>query len=145
MTGTAQVTVFNPAPSGGTSNTQIFTINQSAPANMHIGDLDGKSNPAGSKWWNATVTITVHDKNHNPVQKATVKGAWSGPISATNSCTTNITGVCSITSNKLNSSTSKVTFTVTNVTHSSLLYTATGNHDPDGESNGTVIIVPKSW
>jgi hypothetical protein len=110
---------------------------------MHIGDLDGVSRLAGSRSWTATVTIRVHDGNHNPVQNATVRGAWSGPISATNSCTTDITGSCGITSNKVATATSAVTFTVTNVTHNSLLYTPTGNHDPDGDSNGTLIVVSK--
>jgi hypothetical protein len=145
VSGTAQVTAFSPAPGGGTSNAQIFTINQSVPMNMHIGDLDGTSRPAESKWWNAIVAVTVHDENHNSVQKATVKGTWSGPIAATSSCTTDTTGSCSITSNKVKSSSSTVTFTVTNVTHSSLRYSLTDNHDPDGESNGTAIVVLKSW
>lgn len=34
--GTATVTVFNPAPGGGTSNSQSFTINQASPAPMFV-------------------------------------------------------------------------------------------------------------
>jgi hypothetical protein len=36
-----------------------------------------------------------------------------------------------------------VTFTVSNVTLAGNTYNAGGNHDPDGSSNGTTIIVLK--
>jgi hypothetical protein len=36
-----------------------------------------------------------------------------------------------------------VNFTVNNVTHATLTYNAADNHDPDGDSNGTVIVVNK--
>jgi hypothetical protein len=36
-----------------------------------------------------------------------------------------------------------VTFTITNMTKSGFSYAAGSNHDPDGDSNGTAIIVTK--
>jgi hypothetical protein len=36
-----------------------------------------------------------------------------------------------------------VTLTITSVTHAALTYDAGANHDPDGDSNGTSITVPK--
>lgn len=143
VAGTAQVTVFNPAPGGGTSNAQTFTINNPVPTTMHIGDLDGTSKPDGSRWWNATVTIMVHDDSHKPVQNATVSGSWTGGISSTGSCTTGISGSCSITSYRIKSSKRTVTFTVAKVTHGTLYYNSTPNHDPDADSNGMVIVVSK--
>jgi hypothetical protein len=43
----------------------------------------------------------------------------------------------------LSNSIASVTLTITNATKLSFTYTASANHDPDGESNGTVIIAPK--
>jgi hypothetical protein len=34
-----------------------------------------------------------------------------------------------------------VTFTVTNLSKAGVRYDAAANHDPDGDSNGTVIVV----
>ena len=107
---------------------------------MHVGDLDGSS--SGSRRWGATVTITVHDGDHNPATEAAVSGTWDYRNTSA-SCTTNSSGQCSVTLNFIRPSMSSVTFTVNNVTHSSLTYSAAANHDPDGDSNGTSITVAK--
>jgi hypothetical protein len=52
--GTASVTVTNPAPSGGTSNTQTFTINSTS--NLTITSLSPSSTTAGG----AAFTLTVN-------------------------------------------------------------------------------------
>jgi hypothetical protein len=36
-----------------------------------------------------------------------------------------------------------VTFTVTGISHASMTYKAAANHDPDGDSNGSSIVVSK--
>jgi len=36
-----------------------------------------------------------------------------------------------------------VTFTVGNVTHATLTYNSAQNHDPDGDSNGTLITLSR--
>jgi hypothetical protein len=109
---------------------------------MHVGDLDGSSTNLGASW-TATVTITIHDGSHNPVANATVSSTWSGPISATDTCTTDSNGQCSRTSPSIHKRWSTVTFTVDGVAHATLTYDATANHDPDGDSNGTSITVAK--
>jgi hypothetical protein len=108
---------------------------------MHVGDLDGVTVSMGNTW-NATITITVHDAAHLPVSGAVVTGSWSSGASGSGSCTTNASGQCSVSKNVRNSSNS-VTFTVTNVTKSGFSYNAAANHDPDGDSNGTTIVVNK--
>jgi subtilisin family serine protease len=114
-----------------------------APATtMHVGDLDGSSAPSGSKW-NATVTILVQDASEGLVSNATVSGRWSNGASGTVSCTTNVSGLCQVTKSGLNSKTASVTFSVTNVTMAGLTYTASANHDPDVDSNGTSITVAR--
>ncbi|MCB9133822.1 MAG: hypothetical protein H6636_00235 [Anaerolineales bacterium] len=110
---------------------------------MHIGDLDGSSVPGVSGRWDVTVVITVEDSNHIPVAGVTVSGAWSNGASGSGSCVTGVSGQCSVTKTGLRSTVNSITFTVTNATHSSLTYQSTANHDPDGDSNGTMIIVNK--
>ena len=109
---------------------------------MHVGDMDGSSTQQGSKW-TATVTITIHDANHNPVANATVSGKWSNGASGTASCTTGSNGQCSVNKSGIGNGKSRVTFTVNNVTRASYTFESASNHDPDGSSNGTRIVVRK--
>jgi len=114
-----------------------------APATtLHSADLDRSSVMAGTKW-NGTVTILVHDNYHQPVAGATVYGKWTNGATGNVSCVTYSSGVCSITKTGLKTSVPSITFTLTNVTRSGLTYQASGNHDPDGESNGTTILILK--
>lgn len=109
---------------------------------LHIGDLDRSSKLSGSKW-NATVTIYIHDASERLVSSAKVTGKWSNGATGTVSCTTNTGGVCQVSKTGLAARTTSVTFTVTNVTRATFTYNSPANHDPDGDSNGTVIAVPK--
>lgn len=109
---------------------------------LHIGDLDGSAISSGNSW-RATVTITVHDANENPVANATVSGTWSGGYSGTASCTTDSTGRCTVSTSSMHKKNGSVTFTVSAVSHSTLTYSSAANHDPDGDSNGTSITVYK--
>jgi len=126
-------------PTPGPTPTRTPTA--SASTVMHIGDLDGSS--TGSGKWSATVTITVHDANHNPIANATVSGNWSNGASGSASCTTNSNGQCSVTKNGILKGKRSVTFTVNNLTRSASTYNSSNNHDPDGSSNGTKITVAK--
>ncbi len=108
---------------------------------MHVGDLDRAASNVNNSFWRASVTITVHDSNENPVASATVSGSWSGGTSGSASCTTNSSGQCTVQKNLSKSRVSSVTFTVNNVTRSGYTYHAGANHDPDGDSNGTSITV----
>jgi hypothetical protein len=110
---------------------------------MHIGDLDGSAASGTGGRWDATVTITLHNASHSPVEGVTVAGTWSNGASGTNACVTNATGQCSMTKLGLRTTVTSVTFTVTNATHSSLAYQPSSNHDPDGSSTGTVITISK--
>ncbi|HJS28265.1 MAG TPA: PQQ-binding-like beta-propeller repeat protein [Anaerolineales bacterium] len=110
---------------------------------MHIGDLDALSAPGPSGSWSATVTINVHTGSHTPVGSVTVSGNWSNGSSGSGSCVTNSLGQCSVTKTGIRPTVSSVTLTVTNVTGGPLTYQPGGNHDPEGDSNGTVITVNK--
>ena len=108
---------------------------------MHIGDLDGSSAPGALNRWDATIVMTVHDNDDKPVSGVTVSGAWSAGASGSSSCITNASGQCSVSKPGTRNSVLSVTFTVTNANHSSLSYQSASNHDPDGDSNGTLIVV----
>jgi hypothetical protein len=109
---------------------------------MHIGDLDGTSTSQSGSW-TATVTITVHDANHNPVANATVTGVWSNGASGTVSCTTNSNGQCTVNKSNISNGNHSVTFTINNVNRAGFTYVSSSNHDPDGSSNGTRIDVAR--
>jgi hypothetical protein len=113
------------------------------PVTMHVGDLDGYSTSLGNTW-TATVTITIHDTNHNPVANANVSGEWNmGDLGAVG-CTTSSDGTCSTNSDPILKKDKEIIFSVNNVSHGSLTYKSTDNHDPDGDSNGTEIIISKN-
>jgi len=108
---------------------------------VHIGDLDGASNPNRSSW-SASVTVVVHDDAHRPVVNAAVTGSWSGSPGVSRSCTTSVSGACTITSDALpNSAGSSTTFNVSSVVAGAAFYDAARNHDVDGGTNGTTVTV----
>jgi hypothetical protein len=105
--------------------------------------LDGTSiNNGGS--WTAVVTILVVDNNGAPVQDATVSGSWSSGASGSAACVTNSSGACNVSASGIPKKTKDVTFTVSDVDHATLNYNAAANTDPDGDSNGTTIVVLRS-
>jgi hypothetical protein len=137
VTATATDTVGQTA-----SNSVHVTVDNSGPATMHVGDLDGSSTNQG-RTWTAIVTITIHDASHNPVSDATVYGTWSVGASGTDSATTDANGECTVSFAGIRKRNGSATFTVENVTHAILSYDSTANRDPDGDSDGTSITVYK--
>jgi hypothetical protein len=125
-----------------TDSNSVTVSNGGGPTSLHVGDLDGAGTSQGGKW-TAFVTIIVHDSNHSPVAGALVSGAWSNGASGSASCTTDSAGVCTVSKNNIRNNFTSVTFTVNSVTHSTLIYNSPDNHDPDGDSNGTAIVVNK--
>ena len=119
------------------------TVNNTAASNMHIGDLDKSA--TGTTRWNATVTIYVHDANHQPVAGVVVTGNWTGGATGTSSCTTDSTGKCTVTKSSIARNKTSITFTVTSASKTGWTYTSTNNHDPDGDSTGTAITVNRPY
>jgi hypothetical protein len=122
-------------PTATSTNPPVITF--------HIGDLDRKSVLVTSTIWKATVTIRVHDQSEKPLAGVKIYVKWTNGATGTGSCTTNKNGVCNVAKGNLITSITNVTLTITNATLVSYTYTAATNHDPDGESNGTVIAVPR--
>ncbi len=103
---------------------------------MHVADIDSVS-AAGTEDWDAYVIVTIEDTYGFPVQDATVEADW-GDLD-TGSCVTGDEGWCLVTLNDLD--VDEVEFTITDVTHPNLEYDPSANTDPDGDSDGTSIIV----
>jgi len=127
------------------SNAVIIT----PPNSIHIGDLDDVSVQAGGPNWSARVTVEVHDLNETPVAGATVFmdvtriAKAGGTVTENLSCVTGANGRCTImrTINE-NQYENDVTFAVTNVTNPPAdPYDSGLNHDPDGDSDGTTLVV----
>ncbi|HUF70539.1 MAG TPA: PKD domain-containing protein [Longimicrobiales bacterium] len=112
---------------------------------LHIGNLDGLATSwvkYGKQYWSASVLIAVHGADERIVPDARVDFAWSGAVVKTGSCVTKSTGVCTVDSGTLNWKRGKVKLTVTGVSAPGSAYSA-ANHDDDGSSNGTEVIVRK--
>ncbi len=118
------------------------TITPTAVKTIHVGDLLKSTSKSGTKW-NASVTILVHFANEQLAANTTVTGRWSNGATGTFTCLTNSSGICTISKTSLSSSVTSVTFTVSNLSLSGYTYTSSTNHDPNGDSNGTTIIVTK--
>lgn len=123
---------------GGATDTDTVVVTVTQASTMHVGDLD--TSFTGRKATTPTITITVHDANHNPVAGVTVTGTWSS--GGAGSCVTDAAGRCSVTKNFVKKQTS-MTFTVTGLSKSGYTYSAGSNHDPDGDSNGTSVTITK--
>jgi hypothetical protein len=135
---------------GGLQSSDICVVSvapviQTVPVKIHSGDLDGKKTDANRGRWNAVVTVTAHDESEQAVDGVLVTGYWSTGASGSDQCTTGTAGPgqCEIVKRNLKSDVSGVTFTVSDLSGSDSSYDGTANHDPDGDSNGTTIIILK--
>jgi hypothetical protein len=124
------------------------SITVSAAPKQHVGDLDGSGVIVNNKNWQTRVTVEVHDQNHLPVSGARVDARWNwvnrlSNQSADVACTTGVNGRCSLTRSFPRARVASATLTVTGLTRQGTAYLAAQNHDPDGDSNGTVITVSR--
>jgi hypothetical protein len=104
---------------------------------MHVGDLDRRAKNVGASW-RAQVKTLVHDDGHSPLSGVLVTLAVSGV--GTTTCTTTAAGQCEV-SVVVPDSVPSLTFAVTNLSKVGYSYNTVANHDPDADSNGTVIVV----
>lgn len=135
---------FTPAPPTPTFTATATRVPPTAtpvPAAIHIGDLDSSAVWSGANKWSATITILVHDAQHNPVSGVTVTGRWSGAAKGTVTCVTSSSGACNVVKGNLSSKATSLTFTVTNLTKVGVTYSAVDNHDVDLGTDGTSITV----
>ncbi len=127
--GTAEITVFNPAPGGGTSNAQTFTINQLPPSDNNnfanrielIGLL---GNETGT---NVSATKETGEPNHaGNVGGKSVWWKWTAPIS----------GLVTVDTHGSNFDTLLAVYTGTNI--GSLTEIVSNDDDGSGNNNSGV-------
>jgi large repetitive protein len=123
-----------------TSAPATVSIQVAAPPTLHSGDLDATAAKLKNTW-TAAVTIAAHDSTHGLASGVTVRGSWS--TGQTGSCVTSAAGRCTLTSPQLARKVGSITFTVTTVVGTGRSYNASLNHDPDGDSNGSSIVVTR--
>ena len=124
---------------GSATGTVSITVTAVAqPTTIHVGDLDGASSLKG-KTWTAQVTIRVDSAGHAAVAGVTVNGSWGG--GPTDKCRTSTVGICTVSKASIPTTTTSVTFTITGLTLSGRTYDGAANHDPDNDSDGTLIVV----
>ena len=134
-----KVQAFNELGVSEFSNIASITLER-LENSAHIGDLDAVAQWFNRNKWYATLTVTVHDNNELPVANVTVKGLWS-ERNAAGSCTTNELGQCQITSASFRQNVAAASYTVFGLISDTLDYAPADNHDPDGDSTGTLISV----
>ena len=125
------------------SASRNVTVQNNAP-NIHVGDLDASILNYFGLYWKPTVTITIHNNAHTIMPRVIVDFTWSGGVTRTGRCLTNTKGQCAATPGLLrNSSVTTVTLNITKLTlyRSTISYNPAANHDPDGDSNGTTIVI----
>ena len=130
---------------GTVTATDVVTITvQPQPApdiTIHVGDLDRATSwNARRTKWTATVTVRVHGAGEALVSG--VKVSFSLSDGSTRSCMTGTTGACVVSKDKA-ANVSSLTFTVSNLTRTGRTYAPGSNHDPDGDSHGTAIVVTR--
>jgi hypothetical protein len=76
------------------------------------------------------------------VVNITVTGTFSGGGTGTVTCKSGTNGACTFSKSVPNTAAS-LTFTVTNLSFTNMVYQPGLNHDPEADSNGTVITLTK--
>jgi hypothetical protein len=115
------------------------SITVAPPPEIHVGDIDQSYLPRTTTW-TAIATVRVHTEAEGGRSGVTVTGTWSDGASAIGTCKTT-TGGCQVKLDGVPRTTPSVRFTVTQLTLSGHVYEPATNHDPDGDSDGTTIVV----
>jgi serine protease AprX len=143
VAGTYAIRVVPYGTTGGSFAIDLFhgPVTSSSPSppppphSAHVGDLDDTSFLV-TNGWKAQATIQIHTETEAPLSGAVVTARW--PNATTMTCTTDASGVCRIT-RKFGTRKLSVLLTVVNVVPPTGTYAPAGNHDPDGDSDGTTI------
>ena len=114
---------------------------------VHVGDLDDQTDPTsgGTGGIIPTVGVWVHGPDHRGVYHARVEAAWGGSVTGTARCETDQDGYCRLQTRKpyLNEQGLQIVLRIRKVEGDGLEYDKSANHDPDRDSDGTVIRITR--
>ena len=138
LTNTATVTPlasqFVDTDTTNNSASVAVAINQVVGHVGQLGATSANTGGANGTTWSATMTITVHDANHNPVANASVTGSWPAGVGTGGSanCTpTTVAGTCTVTRTGISRTNNQsVTYTVTNLNGAIVTFNGAASHNP---------------
>ena len=110
---------------GTTWNFQTATAGPDAT--IFLGRLSADSSAAARGRWDAAVTVGVSDTQGQAVSGVVVDGNWSNGANGASSCTTDVSGNCTVTKQGLKSNVSSVVFSVNNLGLSGYSYDSDAN------------------
>lgn len=87
------------------------------------------------------VRLKIHTENHGIAGGVMVSGVWDD--GAPGMCVTDGSGRCSVSRGGIPRKISSASFTVTGATHVAFVFSPGANHDPDGDSNGTTLVIKR--
>lgn len=137
-TPTPPATVPAPTPTA-TPPQPTPTATPAADPAVNVGDLDGVSVAGERNRWDAVLQVYLEDHEGRPLTNATVSGIWNEGDRGESSCTTDAAGWCTVIRTDIRGR--SVTFRVTGVFYPGHRYDPAANHDPDGDSSGTTIVL----
>lgn len=129
-------------PDNNSATTTVNVTSEPVAQGMHVADLGQTATSEGGTW-TAIVLIRVHDVGHGNLAGAAVTGRWSNGTNGRADCIfpTLDDGICFLSKSGIRTRNASVRFTVTGITLAGQTYIAASNHDEDGDSDGTSIIV----
>jgi hypothetical protein len=111
-----------------------FVCSDDPPQALHLGGVENNATLVSGKSWSASATVTVHDSNELPVQRARVTGFWSDGVEGRSACTTDANGQCVMVFEDISvKKVASVSYTVDYVGHTGTLDT----YDPDVNEAGS--------
>jgi hypothetical protein len=123
---------------GEAAGTVAITV--TPPPSIHVGDIDAFTSKT-SKNWSLRLRIYVHTETDALRQNVAVVGLWDNGTGQ--SCTTNRFGYCELSLVGIKLTVPTRSFTITTLAQSGRTYAPLDNHDPDGDSSGTSIVVAR--
>jgi hypothetical protein len=107
--------------------TWSFTTVSAPAGTIHLAGLTGSALPSSKGRWTAVVEIEVANQTGEPESGVTVEGSWSAGASGSAGCVTAADGRCTVQKNNLKQNVSSVSFAVSGLAKSGMVYDSAEN------------------